>query len=382
MFTGRWANELSSTWRSPLDDTYPTVAEALSAHGYATAGFVANLHYTSRELGLARGFAHFEDYPVSLGQLVHCSALVRTVATNFRLRRFLRNDELLSRVSADEINQRFLAWLAARDSTRPFFVFLNYFDAHLPYLPPPPFDRQFGPPPSGKVSLLGRWIIHPRRHQPSAQDIAAGMAAYDGALAYVDSRIGALLDQLDRQGLLDKTVIVITADHGEEFGEHGVFGHGDSLYLASVHVPLVIAYPPRVAARRIAEPVTLRDLAATVVDLTDVSVTPAFPGRSLAQLWAAPARGANAPEPVLSELRRPTGVLPAVPVAKGDMTSLTGTGRRYIRNGDGVEELYDVDHDYWESRNLAGLESGREELTEFRGLLGRLVSPNTAHAGR
>ena len=71
LFTGRWPHELTADWRSPLDETYPTLAEYLAAHGYDTAGFVANLDYCSRETGLSRGFAHYEDYPIELVGCLH-----------------------------------------------------------------------------------------------------------------------------------------------------------------------------------------------------------------------------------------------------------------------------------------------------------------------
>ena len=86
---------------------------------------------------------------------------------------------------------------------------------------------------------------------------------YDGAIASIDQEIGRLLDELRRRGVLDNTIVIVTSDHGEQFGEHGLNGHGNSLYLPLLRVPLVIRYPPRVAGSiRADEPVTLRDLAA------------------------------------------------------------------------------------------------------------------------
>ena len=115
-------------------------------------------------------------------------------------------------------------------------------------------------------------------------EIQAELDAYEGAIAYVDSRIGALLDTLAASGALDNTIIVVTSDHGEHFGEHGEFDHGSTLYPQVLHVPLVIAGRGRVpVGQRIAERVTLRDLAATIEHLALGTTT--LPGSSLESYW-------------------------------------------------------------------------------------------------
>ena len=94
------------------------------------------------------------------------------------------------------------------------------------------------------------------------------MEQYDGALAYLDDQIGKLIEELDRRHLLDHTIVLLTADHGEEFGEHGLFDHGNSLYRPSVQVPLLVVYRGVApAGRQVEQPVTLRDVAATLADL-------------------------------------------------------------------------------------------------------------------
>jgi arylsulfatase A-like enzyme len=383
MFTGRWAHELTADWRQPLDTRDPTLGEALAAHGYLTAGFVANTGYCSREHGLARGFAHYEDYAISLGQVAHSSALLRTIANNFRLRALVKNDEHLNRIPADEVNRRFLRWLATASPERPFFAFLNYYDAHGPYLPPSPFAGQFrSAPPSGKLSPIHRWNFQPGAPAPTAAEVEMEIAEYDGALAYVDDRIGALLDDLSRRQLLAKTIVIVTSDHGEEFGEHRLFEHGNSLYWPSLHVPLLISYPPRIPAGRVAVPVSLRDLPATVLDVTGLQPARPFPGESLARRWDGRGVGGAGQELLISSVRRATGLRPWFPVSKGDMITLAGKGRRYIRNGDATEEMYDFENDYWETRNLAGLEAGQDDMARFRGALeGLAPAPRTRAAG-
>ena len=105
--------------------------------------------------------------------------------------------------------------------------------------------------------------------------------AYDGGLAFLDRELGQLLADLERRGLLDSMIVIITSDHGEEFGEHGLFDHGNSLYRQAMQVPLVVRYPARLpAGGRVGTPVSLRDLPATILDLAGIRGGPAFPGRS------------------------------------------------------------------------------------------------------
>jgi arylsulfatase A-like enzyme len=349
MFTGRYPHELSTNWARPLDSTYPTLAEVLSGHGFRAAGFVANTGYCSHEHGLSRGFTDYQDYRISLGQFALSLTAVRVIADNYRVRRLVRNDEHLNRQPADLITASFLGWLSTLDR-RPFFAFVNYYDAHDPFLPPPPFDRRFGPGRRlGKYSALPRTNWDPaENHRPLTPDeLREEIDAYDGALAYIDHHVGLVLAELRRRGLLEDTLVIVTSDHGEEFAEHRVYGHGNSLYLPSVHVPLVLAFPGRAPAGIVVdEPVTLRDLPATVMDLVALERRPQFPGRSLARFWrSTSATEAGEESPLLAEVRQVSGRPSWFPATKGDMRSLVAGGFRYIRNGDGTEELYDFDRD-------------------------------------
>ena len=382
MFTGRWPHELPADHDTPLDGAFPTLAEYLRDRGYATAGFVGNLKYVGAGSGLNRGFGRYEDYSASIGEIASTSTLVRTIADNFRLRRLLENDEHLNRITADELNARALGWMGAQKGA-PFFAFLNYFDAQEPYLPPAPFDRQFGPGRAhGRHSPLHHWLWNPAvGHRPfDDAERQEEIDAYDGGLAHLDAVIGRLLDRLDEQGILANTLVVITSDHGEEFGEHGVYEHGYSLYRTSVHVPLIVI-PPRstgtpVAAgaggtpASIVTPVSLRDLAATVVDLAGLGEGAPFPGSSLAGLW----RGTSTMgSPLLTTVTPSPGQPDWFPSSKGEMKALVHEGLRYIRNGDGREELYDFAADRWERTNLAALPERQQALAGARAALDRLM---------
>jgi arylsulfatase A-like enzyme len=376
MFTGRWPHELSTDYAAPLDTAYPTLAEFLKTRGYVTAGFVANYGYCGYETGLNRGFIHYDDFPVSLGEMVSSSTLTRTIANNFRLRRFIQNDEHINRKSAADINDAVLTWLS-RQSHKPFFIFLNYFDAHDPYLPPAPFDRKFGPGRKhGKYSPLHHWLYDKAvAHQNMSQEtIQEEINAYDGAIAYLDDKLGLLLDELQKRHLMTNTLIIVTSDHGEEFGEHGLFDHGYSLYRPSVHVPLFISFPGSLPeGKRVRMAVSLRDLSATLMDLLGFGRDSPFPGRTLARYWDATANlVASHQEPLLSEVKYAAGNPPWFPISKGDMRSLVFQDTRYIMNGDGAEELYDFEKDPWERQNLVSSEEQRPMLQQFQSLLSKL----------
>src|SRR5262249_4150317 len=156
----------------------------------------------------------------------------------------------------------------------------------------------------------------------------------------------ALIDELRRRGVLDRTLVIIAADHGEGLGEHGLFLHGESLYRTEVRVPLLILPPSgRPAGAVVRQPVGLRDLPARIVDLSGLRDGSPFPGRSLAQLWADRPTGAPPVETegAFSELASPNPSEPnqgRSPSHRGPLIALAEGDYVYIRNeGDGGEEL-------------------------------------------
>ena len=355
MFTGRFPHELSANWLAPLDGAYPTLAEFYRSKGYLTAGFVSNTGYCSAEFGLNRGFDHYDDYSVSVGQMVSDASLGRYVTTSRRLRRLVGNHQILGRKSADETTAGFLEWLSGL-SGRPFFAFLNYYDAHAPYIPPPPFDSRFG---RNRIVESKPWA---RRKDVPADELRAMIDNYDASIAYVDHHLGLILDALRERGLENNTLVVITSDHGEEFGEHGFFDHGNTLYLASVAVPLVMSYPAGIpVATRVSAPISLRDLACTVAEVSHGAESGKFPGTPLSRVWRDASLTAPTDDAILCAVRAAPNVPPWLPVHRGDMYALARGNWRYIRNGDGREELFDIEHDANElhdlsaSRDLSGV---------------------------
>jgi arylsulfatase A-like enzyme len=371
LFTGRFHYETQTAWYRPLDATYPTLAEALTGQGYVTGGIVANTDYCRAERGLARGFAHYEDYVASAGELARSSPLIRFAFKQAWVRRLLGYYELLGRKPAPRITNDFLRWLDRVPSGRPFFAFLNYFDAHQPYLPPAEFDERFGP-----TDRLGTYLARYSYGVPcslgntSPEEIESMRNAYDGSIAYLDYDLKRLFGELRRRGLLDRTLVILVSDHGEEFGEHGTFGHGTDLHIQSIYVPLILRLPGIVPGDvTVQEPVTLRDIPATVIDLLGLPYEGLFPGRSLGRYWLETER--EEPEsldPVLSELSYAPWEASG-PVSKGDMKSLVTGDMHYIRNGDGTEEVYDLRHDPAERNDLIQTPRGAEAAAHARHII-------------
>jgi arylsulfatase A-like enzyme len=371
-FTGRQPHEHRVNWQTPLDAAYPTLAEVLGRHGWRTAGFVANRPYTSWETGLARGFSRYEDYGLSFGEWVRCSTLARTLAKRDAAARIPGIGDLPGRRDAADVNRRFLDW-AGEPSPHPFFAFLNYYDAHFPYLPPAAFAARFGAEEDGAFLRSLNWGNRLGRDRPAPTPSEARRArnTYEGAIAYLDFELGRLFAELEHRGLLDDTIVIVTSDHGEEFAEHRVTDHGNSLYLPALHVPLVIVGPGRVPSGLVVdEPVGLRDLPATIVALLGVEADSPFPGRSLV-----PPPGPESPPAgaILSEIRGVPGVPEWFPNARGAMRSLVLDSLHYILDGDRRERIYDIERDPWETRDLAP-ESSEELRLRLREALGEYAS--------
>jgi arylsulfatase A-like enzyme len=376
-FTGRWPAEVDAHTLPVLDAPSPTIAEFLAMCGYLTAGFAANTRFCSYESGLNRGFAHYEDFPLSPRTILGTTAVGRWVTKNILCYRDFYGQKWIHYQSRDArgINGAFLNWLSRswqRQARRPFFAFLNYLDAHGPYVAPDDHYRRLGTRPESRRDYEMLLTYHDvEKAQVDTQDIALARDGYDDCIAFLDGQVGALLDELDTRGVLANTIVIIASDHGEEFGEHDLFDHGHSLYLDAVHVPLVILAPAVPAGRIVAEPVSLRDLPATIVDLMGLANHSPFPGRSLAAHWRAPSADASAPtSPGISEADFRTLYFNACrgrgPFPRGYTMSQLAGGWHYIRDATGAEMLYDVAADPSEARNLAKSDASGERLVAYR----------------
>ena len=279
--------------------------------------------------------------------------------------------------------ERALAWLDARHGHR-FFLFFHTYEVHDPYLPAPAWQREFvrdgAPRLLETVERLrrngGGWD---RAHRVFWESVTPGdaddrrtlSALYDAAIRTMDERtLGPLLDRLDALGLADDTLVVLTSDHGEAFGEHGVYLH-DDLYADTLRVPLVLRFPGRVpAGRRIPDRARLLDVMPTVLELLGVPAPAGLQGRSLVPL-----------------LRADAAPAPALPAVSEYSNRAIGRTYESVRDGDaayivdrGAEQLFDLRSDPAEQRNLAA--SAPPSLATLRGELGRWREACAALAAR
>ncbi len=322
LFTGRFPHELSVDFQAPLDGEFPTLAEVLREQGYRTAGFVANPYYTSEETGLARGFDLWQDYSLSPREVLLSAGAVQWLV-GWRSRTILRRHHLKR---APEVTNEFLRWVDGRNR-RPFFAFLNYFDAHIPYYAPPGILHRFAGP-----------------HGDTER--------YDAAIAHLDAELERLLAALEARGLLDHSIVVLTSDHGEQFGGRGLYDHANSLYRQVVQVPLVLVAPGRAPeGLRVPYPVSLRNVPATLLDLAGIPGH-LLPGESHTRFWRGTPIDSSQDSPVLSELT-PSPRAPQIHRnARGELRSLVEGPYHYILNADGSDELFDLRTDPLEERSL------------------------------
>jgi arylsulfatase A-like enzyme len=292
-----------------VDDALPrertTLAELFQAAGYRTLAWVANPVIDPALFLFNQGFDRWSDLR---------SLRERSGGTHVNA---LEPD-------AAEITQAVVPWLRAhRDES--FFLYLHSLDLHFGYRPRPPFDRQFVSPQSAGIE---------RERQ-----------LYDNEVAYNDREIGRLLAALQQLGLYDDTVVFVTSDHGEEFGEHGSTRHGKTLYQELLHIPGILKLPGSAhAGRRVEAAVSNIDVAPTLLDAAGVEIPAAFQGRSLLPV----VRGAPAgpARPVFAEIVGPQFV------------GYSARDERFkcIRTlAPTVEEmLFDLGESPSEARNLAG----------------------------
>ena len=234
-----------------LPDAVPTVAERMAAAGFATGAFVANPFLDPR-FGLGRGFGYYDHYDTS-------NADARPAA---------------------EVVDLALQWIDDNGS-RPFFLMVHLFDPHLDYGAPAPFGGRFVDPAGTDLELpvRGLWPIRNRIAEIDAVEREFIAAAYDEEVAYVDAEVERLLSGLQERDLYDDSLIALTSDHGEELFEHGGFEHGHSMYEEVLRVPFIL-WGPEVAAGRDRTPVSLIDLAPTMLAAAGAPIDD-LPGRSL-----------------------------------------------------------------------------------------------------
>ncbi|MFO0839381.1 MAG: sulfatase [Phycisphaerae bacterium] len=373
LLTGRSLAQHGADWLDPMSADVVTLGEALSKRGYATAAIAANREYVAPEWGLGRGFARFQIYGgavmENLYRTIYGRKFCKVVLPMFHY------FDIPGRKRAPQLNHEFLAWLDSVHD-RPFFALLNYFDAHDPYIPPPGHVRKFdGPAPTGDVinfQTQGRQFR--RKSHPSEADIQAEINGYDECVAYLDQHVGALLAELDRRKLLNNTLVIITSDHGEAFGNHDLFGHGNSLYVETLHVPLIVCWPGKIpAGQRVSSVVGLDRLPATIMALLgfekhDFAGAPLFPSSTSS---APSADAGDFSSAVMSEATHAKRGRAGYPTAKGNLRSLVTDRWHCIVSDAGSVQLFDWRADPTEQNDLGASPEGKDVLATIRAELDR-----------
>jgi arylsulfatase A-like enzyme len=287
--------------------------------------------------------------------------------------------------SAFEVNERLLARVDRAERGRPLFLLVNYYDAHGPYVARP----EHGPWLAGST---GRRIVDLVRQVdglPRFARIAGGLESvaederraaidnYDSGIARADAGLGALLEGLRERGILDRALIVVTSDHGEVFGEHGLWDHGRTLHRELLEVPLVAAGPGVRAGAVVAEQVQLVDLFATFLEAAGLPVPGWNRGHSL---WPLLSGGGGLPSrPALAAAFADPAVAAAAPAYGRDYRSIRRGDLALIEGSDGTRELYDYAADPGAASDLS---AARPDVAdELRRELDASLPPAAAGAG-
>jgi arylsulfatase A-like enzyme len=337
--------------REYLDEKADTLAERLRDAGYRTACFTNN-DTLAPAFGLVQGFDTFAPH---------------------------YEDERRPYPWAPATHRAALDWAKARHRERkPYFLFVNDMEPHYPYTPPASTQERFLPADTEPLAVeLARTLPYFEMfaHNAGARPIPESRLAvmrdlYDAEIACLDAEVGRFVDGLRQAGLLDEALLVVTSDHGENFGEHGLVDHAFSLHRTIRHVPLVIRHPPRFAPGTVVEDlVRLEDLAPTVLEIAGLSADEEMDGRSL--LGDLPGRRSFAslgpPTQLVERMKNQRMIEFDEARLLLRHRAVTDGRMHYLRRSDGREELFDLESDPEERTNLAP--QGGPALELFRSML-------------
>ncbi len=334
MFCGNYYSGISQEAQAGrLPAGAPTIGEIFSANGFQTVAIVSN-PLMRPEAGFSRGFHRF--------------------------------DNSLVFEDAPQINRRLLKYLPTLDRTR-FFAWLHYMDIHAPYGSPESTapevfgsGRLKGQAWDGGLLPVVREFVEHGQCSLDRHDRSTMAGQYDEGIGYWDRQLARLLASLDQRGILSNTIVVVIADHGEEFFEHGLVNHGQSLYRELVHVPALILFPPGCGIeqpQQVARPIELLDIVPTLFDFMDIPLPELFRGRSrlpllLGDAGAEPQGAGETGQPRFFETRKRSWVNPPF---NSNLSGIHYGRWKLIHNRlTGEDELFDLSVDPGETSDLAG----------------------------
>ena len=298
----------------PLDPRLPTLANILGDSGFETGAFVSS-YILHRRFGFHRGFATYVFEPSE-----------PYLWRGKRRKRFWTRGEETTRAAN--------SWLS-KHAEGPFFLWVHYFDPHWPYRPPVGFRVS----PQDPVDLTGKKLPRDQRVR-GARHLKDLNRAYRGEVAYVDAQVGKLLERIKLLGADARTAVVLTSDHGEGLGDHGVMEHGLHLFEELVRVPMIIRAPGLPAGRRVSGPAQLEDLAPTILALLGVDAPPIFDGVDLLP-WLRGEIDVSPRAAVVGARASNKGMRPYFYIREGS--------KKWIGQRDGPGSLYDLSRDPGES---------------------------------
>jgi arylsulfatase A-like enzyme len=252
---------------TPLNDTVHPIAEILRDRGFDTAG-IANVFFLSPTFHMDRGFENYD---------------------------FIRPFNNLNERRATATTDAAIAKLKEKKD-RTFFLMVHYVDPHMTYDPPAKFREKFAMPMDRvpDPNLFGKATdmrdLRTGRRSMASVPVERLERLYNGEIAYTDEQVGRLLAEVKALDLDKNTLVILTADHGEEFNDHGALEHGHSMYEEQLHVPLIMRYTSVIEPRRIGAVVRHIDVAPTILELAGLDPEPTFVGKSLAALLSKPGK--------------------------------------------------------------------------------------------
>jgi arylsulfatase A-like enzyme len=329
---------------------FPTMAELLCARGYRTLAFCYNA-YVSPATGLARGFGSFNQ---PFDRIPHpIRRLAGKAESGLALLRGMRDS------GARYINRQVRAALSRlQGDKQPFFLFVHYGEPHAPYRPPRRYNRYL--PRDISLKRAGQvnqdqWAYLARQVSMDKEDFEILTALYDAEITYLDSRIAEVLNWLETWDILDQTMVIVTADHGENIGEHGLMGHQYCLYDTLLHVPLLVHYPKGVTAPgRVSHQVQTLDLLPTVLAMLGDTSSEAYCSLQGYDLLSSTRHDFAVAEWARPNLDRFHRRYPGIDVSIYDRSiKMVRTNHlKYIWSSDGAHELYNLQNDPGETHNI------------------------------
>jgi arylsulfatase A-like enzyme len=355
MFTGLYPSRHGvKDYSHRLPERSLTLAEILAGHGYQTLAVASAWNIADPRFALFQGFAAGD---------VHYVKETREGAHG----RVVPN-------TGPEVVARARALLEGRDRTRPFFLFVHFYDTHTDFSPEPAYRARFVSPYGGKLDGSTRQLEAIRRRglRLSPADLRFLRELYDAEIRQLDDLLGDFFASLDESGVTGDTLVVLTSDHGEEFQEHGSVLHGRTQYEELLRVPLILAGPGIPAGRVVEAPVALVDLLPTLLGRLGLPAPPGLDGLDLAPTWT----GGALPERALFAEADHHNRVEGQPMNDIKRSARIGDDKLHLDRHTGQVELFNLSHDPGEQEDLAA--AFPERVAPLRAALDRFLAAAVA----